>query len=52
MSEATLQRRLRAPRRAAASRRKLPLGYGLLLAVIVSLGLWAGLIWLALKLLG
>lgn len=52
MSDATLQRYQKASSRVARSRGKVPPGYGLLLAVAVSLGLWAALIWLALKLLG
>lgn len=33
----------------AASGRRLPVGYGLLAAAVLSLGLWAGLGWLAVQ---
>ena len=32
--------------------RRLPRGYGLVLGAIVSLGLWAGIFWLAAHLIG
>lgn len=40
----------RSTTRATAHARPLPPGYGLVLAAILSLGLWAGLIWGALRL--
>lgn len=51
MSDATFQRSLdvSAP---PAAKRPLPIGYGLLLGALFSLGLWGGLIWLGLRLFG
>ena len=46
MSDASVQRGL-ARRPAAAERRPLPLGFGLLIGAVVSLGLWAAIFWLA-----
>jgi hypothetical protein len=49
MSDATFQRSLEVSSNPAASR-PLPVGYGLALGAVLSLGLWAGLIWFGLKL--
>lgn len=48
MSDASFQRsRVFDVSTQAAPRRKLPAGYGLVGAAAVSIGLWAGLIWIA-----
>jgi energy-converting hydrogenase Eha subunit F len=40
------------PTAASAKPRRLPRGYGLVLAAVVSLGLWAAIFWLAAQLIG
>ena len=47
MSDAIFQRSLTAR---PVAPRPLPIGYGLLIAAALSLGLWTGLAWLALNL--
>ena len=51
MSDALVHAPYAAPA-AATRRRALPMGYGLLVAAAVSLGLWAGVIWGAALALG
>lgn len=53
MSDASFQRSRAFPIASArAPSRPLPVGYGLAIGALVSIGLWAALIWLAARLLG
>lgn len=53
MSDASFQRSRAFPIASArAPARPLPVGFGLAIGALVSLALWAGLIWLAIRLLG